>query len=274
MGAINSENLGTAANMHATDSAERQNAMKTAAGLADSEAVRRAEAYLAKLADDTTRYGIDADILKNRENNAATLANSEATRQLEKYLAELTDSTNRYGIDAEVGMNREDNAAALEQLMAEIGAQLQMNADDNATTRYGVDAEVGMNSANNQAALEQLLKTIEAEGSMNDADNETEIQKILMQIQGGGGTPSTEKTGAANLSNVANFVQTAIDDIGNGNGIDNLYDVRQAAIEMFGAGEIVVGWIDEAIQNYVKYAGKGKNGLPLSGGTDYTSVIE
>jgi len=274
MGAINSENLGTAANMHATDSAERQNAMKTAAGLAYSEAVRRAEAYLAKLADDTTRYGIDADILKNRENNAATLANSEATRQLEKYLAELTDSTNRYGIDAEVGMNREDNAAALEQLMAEIGAQLQMNADDNATTRYGVDAEVGMNSANNQAALEQLLKTIEAEGSMNDADNETEIQKILMQIQGGGGTPSTEKTGAANLSNVANFVQTAIDDIGNGNGIDNLYDVRQAAIEMFGAGEIVVGWIDEAIQNYVKYAGKGKNGLPLSGGTDYTSVIE
>lgn len=184
MGAINSENLGTAANMHATDSAERQNAMKTAAGLADSEAVRRAEAYLAKLADDTTRYGIDADILKNRENNAATLANSEATRQLEKYLAELTDSTTRYGIDAEVGMNSANNQAALEQLMAEISAQLQMNADDNATTRYGVDAEVGMNSANNAAALEQLMAQIDG----NKELSAMEAQNMMSNASGGNTT--------------------------------------------------------------------------------------
>lgn len=210
MGAINSENLGTAANMHATDSAERQNAMKTAAGLADSEAVRRAEAYLAKLADDTTRYGIDA----------------------------------------EVGMNTANNQAVLQQLGRQLAAEKYIAQIDN-------DAE-----------MDRLLKTIEAEGAMNDADNRTEIEKILMQMQGAGETVGTETEDSENnLLNVANFVQTAIDDIGNGNGINNLYDVRQAAIEMFGTDEKVIGWIDEVMQNYVKYAGKGKNGLVIGGET-------
>lgn len=183
IGAINAQNLQTGAGMYATDSAERQNALNNAVGMADSEAARRMNAYLGKLSDDTTRYGIDADVAMNRENNAANLANEEAARKLEQYIAELTDNTNRYNIDAGVQTNRENNAAAMAQ--ASLSEQLERYLADlnDSTTRYGIDAETKMNDANNSAAMAQLLKQLEAETSMNNANNAAEMARLEKEIE-------------------------------------------------------------------------------------------
>lgn len=269
MGTINAQNLGTAANMHATDSAERQNAMQTAAGMADSEAARRMNAYLAKLGDETARYGVDANILMNRENNATNMANAEAQRRIEQYLAELSDSTARYGIDAETAVSNANNAAQLERLMAEIAGNKELTSLESQAAMERLMAEIAGNKD---------LTAMEAQNTLKQLEKEYGYQKELAAMNnavgavGGEGTAENDEN---NYLNVANFVQTAIDDIGNGNGIDNLYDVRQAAIEMFGAGEETLSWIDEVMQNYVKYAGKGKNGLAVgSDTTDFMNMLK
>ena len=142
MGAINSQNLAIGADMYATDSAERQNAMNTAAGLADSEAARR----------------------------------------LEKYIAELDDAASRYGVDAEVEMNTANNEASLAQLLETLKAELAMNEADNAAARYGVDAEVGMNAANNAAEIDKLIKEYELAaqyGTGEKAEEDNDPHKTL-----------------------------------------------------------------------------------------------
>ena len=165
MGTINAQNLATGANMYGTESAERQNALNQSAAMANSEAARRMEAYLAKLNDDAARYGIDADILMNRETNAANLANAEAQRQIDQYLAELADSTTRYGMDADVGMNAANNQAALEQILAQISGEKEL---------AGI---------NNTAALQHLGRQLAAEKYIASMNNQAEMDRLEKQYE-------------------------------------------------------------------------------------------
>lgn len=108
-GTLNTQTLQAAANLYAVDAQERMNAMDTAGALQQQAMANSINAYLAKIADDTQRYGIDA----------------------------------------QTAMNTENNRAAMEQLVAQLASQERMNTENNATTRYGYDTQERMNSENN-----------------------------------------------------------------------------------------------------------------------------
>jgi hypothetical protein len=73
MGAINAENLKTGAAYYATDSEERKNALNTSASMAETEAKRLIDKYIADLTGETERYKTDAEKEIAAANNAAEL---------------------------------------------------------------------------------------------------------------------------------------------------------------------------------------------------------
>ena len=160
MGQINAQNLATGANMYATDSAERQNALGVAAGLATDEATRRINQYLAELENDTTRYEIAA-------NNQSELDRLIQQLNAQIQMNNADNATSRYGIDAETAMNAANNQSELERLIKSI------------------EAESAINSANNQNEIDRLIKQIEGEKELAEINNQNEIDKLLLQLQGG-----------------------------------------------------------------------------------------
>lgn len=140
MGTINSQNLATGANYYATDSAERQNALNTAAGLYDSEAERKAQQYLAELEDATSRYGIDAETLINAANNDAEWNQLLKQIEAEYGLANLNN-------EAELARQNASDAAALAQLEREY--ELAANSTEEEPYTLGQSASAmfsGLNS--------------------------------------------------------------------------------------------------------------------------------
>lgn len=195
MGQINAQNLATGANMYAVDSAERQNALNTAAGL----------------------------------------ATDEATRKLNQYLAELENETTRYGVDTEKEMNAANNASALEQLIKQIEAEMQMNAADNAIKKYGYDSEQSIAAANNQASLEQLIKQIEAEKEIAGMNNRNEIDKLLLQLQGSSDSNGTNNTEASGVQSLYRDLNGMINMMNNNEdeSLKTYNDVYMAALELY-----------------------------------------
>ena len=156
MGAINAQNLATGANMYATEAEERAAALAGALGLADSEAQRRMNAYLGKMADDTTRYGIDADMQAAREQLAYATVDAEAARALERYLGEMADATSRYNIDTNAAIQREANELQKYGIDAE-------TANAIAVQELANQGAIDVANANNKEAMDRLNKQIEAQ---------------------------------------------------------------------------------------------------------------
>lgn len=142
MGQINAQNLATGANMYAVDSAERQNALNAAAGLATDEATRRLNQYLAELENDTTKYGIDTEKEMNTANNQSAL--EQLIKQIE-------------GEKEITGMN---NQSALEQLIKQI------------------EAEKEITGMNNQNEIDKLL--LQLQGTNNSGASE--VQSLYRDV--------------------------------------------------------------------------------------------
>ena len=179
IGVLNNGKLVEAGNVHATDSAERQNALNTAAGLAQQEMQNNMQWYLDLLGYDTTMdatkreiaarlYGVDVDADTNRyisENNLegtkyaaeAGVKEAEIGAEAQKYGHSTALEGTMYTADTEATMNRESEAAATERLDKEIGAEREIRADENARTAATEAAE----------AEEQAYKS-EAESAVID----------------------------------------------------------------------------------------------------------
>lgn len=193
-------------------------------------------------------YNTDSAERQNALNIGAGLIAQDKQNEIDKYLADIGLEGTKYTTDAQERMNTEN--VGLEKYLGDLGyssdlanyaAQERMNAADNATTRYGYDTDAAIAAANNDAEMARLMKEIEAGQA--------------------GKTEETVENTAELKTNVISTVQNLIDMIGTNNGIDNLNDVRNAALEYYNYENEDL--IDTVIQNYVKYAGKGKNGLAI-----------
>jgi hypothetical protein len=261
MGAINAQNLATGANMYATDAEERAAALAGALGLADSEAQRRMNAYLGKMADDTTRYGIDADMQAAREALAFGTADSEANRALERYLQEMADARGRYEIDTNAAISREAEQGAMDRLLAEITGQKELAGINNAAEiealakKYGFEKELA--GINNQAAMDRLSAEIAAN------DYETQISELIkaLGIKQSEGSPLVDEAAAykanysgkndRSLAEMQSYLGNAIAGMNSGEyeGLETFADVREAVLEVFPQYEEE---IDEYLKQYFK----------------------
>lgn len=158
MGQINSNNLATGANIYATDSAERQNAVNNATALAQQEQQNRINEYLAEL-----------EAAMNTENNNTTLAQSQMSSDLNKYIAELEAATGR--------QTSSDDLAA-----AQIAAEADKYASDKSLE--GVKYQVDANKINNN--VESLLKTlgytINSDGTVTSDTNEDDEEATVLEF--------------------------------------------------------------------------------------------
>lgn len=261
MGAINSQNLGIGAGMYATDAAERQAALTGALGLADSEAQRRMNAFLAKMSDDTTRYQTDADMQALREQLAFSTADSEANRALERYLQEMADARGRYEIDTNAALSREAEQGAMDRLMAELTGQKELAGINNAADletlvkKYGFEKELA--SINNQAAMDRLSAEIAAN------DYEAQISELIkaLGIKQSEGSPLVDESAAykakysgkndRSLAEMQSYLGNAIAGMNSGEyeGLETFADVREAVLEVFPQYEAE---IDEYLKQYFK----------------------
>ena len=133
MGKINAQNLDTAGNFYATESAERQNALALGAQLANDKATRELNQYLAELEDATKRHEIDS-------NTAKTMAQ----QALDKYYAELQDKQLKYEYDMQSAEADKQRQHEIEMLLKEIegNRNLQYDAAELPyilAEKYGVD---------------------------------------------------------------------------------------------------------------------------------------
>ena len=119
MGAINSQNLATASNFYATESAERQNALALSAQLANDKATRELEQYLAELEDAIKRHEIDS-----------TTATNMAQQALDKYYAELQDAQLKYEYDMQATESDKQREHEINKLIEEITGQKQLMAEE------------------------------------------------------------------------------------------------------------------------------------------------
>ena len=137
MGAINAQNLGTASEFYATESAERQNALAISAELANQKAARELEKYLGELQDATNRHEIDS-------NTAANMAQ----QALNKYLGELEDAQLKYQYDMSAAESDKQRQHEIELLLKEIAGERELQYDAAElpyilAERYGVDLTGG-----------------------------------------------------------------------------------------------------------------------------------
>lgn len=160
MWANNSYDLNTAANMYATDSEERQNALNKAATLANQEQLNRIDQYKA-----------DLDAAMNTEDNNTTLATTQADSDLQKYIAELEAITGR--------QTSADDLAA-----AQIAAQADMYAADRDLegTKYKVDAD-SINS-DVKSLLSELGYTVGSDGTVSSTTSTSSgsTEEIVAQV--------------------------------------------------------------------------------------------
>lgn len=155
MGTINSNNLATGANIYATDSAERQNAVNNATALAQQEQQNRINQYVT-----------DIEAAMNKENNNTTLKQAQMNSDLQKYIAELEATT-----------GRQATAADLEA--ARIAAEADKYASDRTLegTKYKVDADKV--SSNVKQLLKQLGYSIDDDGTVTSTADEMTAEDII-----------------------------------------------------------------------------------------------
>ncbi len=137
MGKINAQNLDTAHNFYATESAERQNALSIGAQLANDKATRELNKYLAELEDATKRHEIDS--------NTAT---AMAQQALDKYYAELQDAQLKYQYDMSASESDKQRQHDIDLLVKEIegNRNLQYDAAELPyimAQKYGIDLSGG-----------------------------------------------------------------------------------------------------------------------------------
>ena len=169
MGTINSNNLATGANIYATDSAERQNAVNNATALAQQEQQNRINQYVT-----------DIEAAMNKENNNTTLKQTQMNSDLQKYIAKLEATT-----------GRQATAADLEA--ARIAAEADKYASDRTLegTKYKVDADKV--SSNVKQLLKQLGYTVSSDGTVSESASGSEdgsttediITTIIYNIENG-----------------------------------------------------------------------------------------
>lgn len=237
MGSINSNNLSTGANIYATDSAERQNAANNATALAQQEQQNRINEYLA-----------DIEAAMNTENNNTTLAQSQMSSDLNKYIAELEAATGR--------QTSADDLAA-----AQIAAEADKYASDRSLegTKYQVDAN-NVNS-NVESLLNQLGYSIDSDGTVTkttDNDEETPLDKswdAQKKLLNAGGITTDALNKEASIPGFIKFLYEGWGE----NNIESWEDIKQAAIYEY--GKKYEEQINAAINNFMKYAPYGKNGL-------------
>lgn len=155
MGTINSNNLATGANIYATDSAERQNAVNNATALAQQEQQNRINQYVT-----------DIEAAMNKENNNTTLKQAQMNSDLQRYIAELEATT-----------GRQATAADLEA--ARIAAEADKYASDRTLegTKYKVDADKV--SSNVKQLLKQLGYSIDDDGTVTSTADEMTAEDII-----------------------------------------------------------------------------------------------
>lgn len=155
MGTINSNNLATGANIYATDSAERQNAVNNATALAQQEQQNRINQYVT-----------DIEAAMNKENNDTTLKQAQMNSDLQKYIAKLEAATGRQA-------SQDDLEAA------RIAAQADMYASDRSLegTKYKVDADKV--SSNVESLLKQLGYTVNDDGTVTSTADEMTTEDII-----------------------------------------------------------------------------------------------
>lgn len=153
MGTINSNNLATGANIYATDSAERQNAVNNATALAQQEQQNRINQYVT-----------DIEAAMNKENNDTTLKQTQMNSDLQRYIAELEASTGRQA-------SQDDLEAA------RIAAQADMYASDRSLegTKYKVDADKVSSTTLSQLA--KLGYTVNDDGTVTSTTDDKEREK-------------------------------------------------------------------------------------------------
>lgn len=174
MGTTNTNNLAVGANMYATDSEERQNALNNATTLANQEQLNRINQYTA-----------DLEAAMNTENNNTTLATTQANSDLQKYIAELEAITGR--------QTSADDLAA-----AQIAAQADMYAADRDLegTKYKVDAD--SISSDVKSLLSELGYTVGSDGtvsstaSTSSGSTEEIVAQVIYNIADGKTIPGVE----------------------------------------------------------------------------------
>ena len=165
IGTINSNNLATGANIYATDSAERQNAVNNATALAQQEQQNRINQYVT-----------DIEAAMNKENNDTTLKQAQMNSDLQRYIAKLEATTGRQA-------SQDDLEAA------RIAAQADMYASDRSLegTKYKVDADKV--SSNVESLLKQLGYSIDDDGTVtSNAENlptEDIVSRYIYAIENG-----------------------------------------------------------------------------------------
>lgn len=187
-GVISQSTLDAARALYQTDAGERENALGTAAGLAEAGVNNAMEAYLGRLGSADTRYGYDTQAAMNTENNA----------------------TQRYGYDTERDISAGQNAANIamtglsteaQKAVAAMQAEAQKSvAATNAGAQMGVaginanaqlgaagisaDAQKAIASINANASLNETMAQIQGELSLADLNNAAVQQQLLTQIAG------------------------------------------------------------------------------------------
>lgn len=158
MGTINSNNLATGANIYATDSAERQNAVNNATALAQQEQQNRINQYVT-----------DIEAAMNKENNDTTLKQTQMNSDLQRYIAELEATT-----------GRQATAADLEA--ARIAAEADKYASDRTLegTKYKVDADKV--SSETLSQLAKLGYTVNDDGTVTSAADEMTAEDIIASV--------------------------------------------------------------------------------------------
>ncbi len=158
MGTINSNNLATGANIYATDSAERQNAVNNATALAQQEQQNRINQYVT-----------DIEAAMNKENNDTTLKQAQMNSDLQRYIAELEATTGRQA-------SQDDLEAA------RIAAQADMYASDRTLegTKYKVDADKV--SSETLSQLAKLGYTVNDDGTVTSAEDEMTTEDIIASV--------------------------------------------------------------------------------------------
>ena len=138
MGAINAENLKTGAQYYETDAEERQNALNTSASMADAEAQRLIDKYLAELTDETNRYEIDANKAIADANNAAELTKLLQEIQGTKEINDLQYQAELEKLREEARLNglveEEDPIKSLYRDISGLIEMMQNNEDDSIKT--------------------------------------------------------------------------------------------------------------------------------------------
>ena len=168
MGSENSKNLATGANMYATDSAERQNALNAATELSKQDKQNELNRYIA-----------DLEATQNRENNDTTLKQANINADLQRYIAEIEATTGR-------------QASANEVEAARIAAEADKYAADRSydSAKYKADSSAMNESV--KKTLEALGYTVNSDGTVESdeaaapqATTEDTVTRVIYAIENG-----------------------------------------------------------------------------------------